>query len=184
MPNNYSVQCLQILEKIGLTEKLTIDSDNNVKEFKSTLPFFHPKRHIPPTNPTDDINISPVNGYLFSVCKSMQNLQRLLGAGGCSKYVCKYIAKVDEQNYLVVEIEGKRQLVTKAYFLHNTKLSTSSMGESKEKKKQHNSSVYGCISHMEMMHLLLRYPEIITNLDFIKVSTMPLELRPGIPCHK
>ena len=34
------------------------------------------------------------------------------------------------------------------------------------------------------MHLLLRYPEIITNLDFIKVSTMPLELRPGIPCHK
>ena len=37
---------------------------------------------------------------------------------------------------------------------------------------------------MEMMHLLLRYPEIITNLQFIKASTIPLELRPGILCHK
>ena len=31
-----------------------------------------------------------------------------------------------------------------------------------------------------MLHNMLKYPEIVTNLDFINVSTMPLELRAGI----
>ncbi len=30
------------------------------------------------------------------------------------------------------------------------------------------------------MHVMLKYPEIITNLKFVKLSTMPLELRGGI----
>ena len=33
---------------------------------------------------------------------------------------------------------------------------------------------------MEMMHVMLKYPEIITNLKFVKISTMQLELRGGI----
>ena len=41
-----------------------------------------------------------------------------------------------------------------------------------------------CISHMEMLHMLLQYPEVLTNLKFIKVSTIPLELCAGIPTQK
>eukprot|EP00957_Ditylum_brightwellii_P024681 1864932-Ditylum_brightwellii.AAC.1 len=33
---------------------------------------------------------------------------------------------------------------------------------------------------MEMMHVMLKYPEINTNLKFVKISTMLLELRGGI----
>ena len=33
---------------------------------------------------------------------------------------------------------------------------------------------------MEMLHVMLKYPEVVTNLEFIKVTTMPLELRAGI----
>ena len=33
---------------------------------------------------------------------------------------------------------------------------------------------------MEMLHVMLKYPEVVTNIDFIKVSTIALELQPGI----
>ena len=33
---------------------------------------------------------------------------------------------------------------------------------------------------MEMLHMIPHHPEVITNLNFEKVSTMPLELRPGV----
>ena len=67
LPNDYSIPCLKILESIGLTDILVIDDDGNVKEFKSSLPFFHPVRHVPPTNPTNDINISPIEGYILQL---------------------------------------------------------------------------------------------------------------------
>ena len=56
LPNDYSVPCLRFLEKIGLTDELDIDNDGNVINFKSSLPFFHPVRHVPPTNPTILVN--------------------------------------------------------------------------------------------------------------------------------
>jgi hypothetical protein len=76
LPNDYSVACLKILEEIGLTKRLVIDNDENVIHFESTLPYFHPQRHVPPTNPTDDTNISPVEGYIFLLhnqCKMYSN---------------------------------------------------------------------------------------------------------------
>ena len=79
-------------------EPQTISDEGYVKPFKSFDPFFHPKRHIPPTNPMHDINMSPVEGYTFSICLSMQNIQWLTQCGGVNKYVVKYIGKIDEQN--------------------------------------------------------------------------------------
>ena len=180
LPNDYSVPCLRILEDIGLTSKLTIDEDGNVLEFQCDLAYFHPVRHIPPTNPSDDMNISPVEGYTFAVLGGMMNIQVLTGSGGCAKYVCKYIAGMDEQNYVVIEVDGTGKLVTKAIFLHNTKIASSKIAEDKERLKDKNKPQGRCISHMEMLHVILKYPEVITNLQFIKVCTMPLELRGGI----
>ena len=179
LPNDYSVECLQILERIGLTENLSIDKDGNVLKFKSNLPFFHPQRHIPPTNPTNDLNISPVEGYTFAACKSMQNVQVLTNTGGCSKYCLKYCAKVDEQNYVIVDVDGSGKMVTKATYLHNTKVVSSKMGEDKDRKKYQGKPSGRCIGPLEMLHLILQYPEVVRNLNFIKISTMPLELRAG-----
>ena len=33
---------------------------------------------------------------------------------------------------------------------------------------------------MEMMHVMLKYPEVVTNLEFIHITTLLLELRVGI----
>ncbi len=173
LPNDYSVPCLKILEDIGLTKKLNIDREGNFLDFKSMLPYFHPHCHAPPTNPTNDKNISPVEGYIFLVTKSMQNVQRLNGSGGCSKYVCKYIAKIDEQNYVIIEVDGVGQLVSKASFLHNTKVSSSKNIQDKERNIHSNKPQGRCIAIMEMLHVMLKYPEVATNLEFIKVTTMP-----------
>ena len=34
-----------------------------------------------------------------------------------------------------------------------------------------------CISLTEMIHVMLRYPEVYSDLEFTSVSTMPLEMR-------
>ena len=54
------------------------------------------------------------------------------------------------------------------------------MGEDKDREKHRKNPQGMCIIHTEMPHILLKYPEVVTNLDFIKVSIIPLELRSGI----
>ena len=134
-----------------MIEELEIDDDGNVAKFKSTLDFFHPVRHIPPTNATDDMNISPVEGYTFAVCRSMQNIQVLTGAGGCSKYVLKYISKIDEQNYVVVSVEGQGKITTRANYLHNTKVTSSKIG-----KQTIDSYIYAYIHNRFTKHFIIR----------------------------
>ena len=126
------------------------------------------------------MNSSPVEGKIFAVTKSMQNVQRLTGAGGTAKYVCKYIAKIDEQNYVVVEVDGEGKMISKVSFLHNTKITSSKIAQDRERKKNANKNEGRVITTFEMLHVILQYPEIITNLNFVKVTTMPLEYRAGI----
>ena len=73
---------------------------------------------------TFDLNMSPVEGKKFSACQSMQNIQMLTDCGGVNKYICKYIGKIDKQNYVVIYVDGNGQLVSKGTFLHNTKITT------------------------------------------------------------
>ena len=69
LPNDYSIDSLRRLEQVGIIEPLVYDENFDIlQKFKSRLPFFHPKRHIPPVNFTNDLNISPVKGYTFSYC--------------------------------------------------------------------------------------------------------------------
>ena len=110
----------------------------------------------------------------------MQNVQYLTGTGGCSKNVFKYISKIYKQNYVVVSVDGEGNLVTNTTFLHNTKTTTSKMCVDKNREKHRKNPQVICISHMEMLHVMLKYPEVVTNLDFIKFSTMTLDLRLGI----
>ena len=74
LPNDYSIPCLKIFESIDLTDVLVIDDDGNVKELKSPVLFFHSARHVSPTNPTNDINISLIEGYIFAITRAMQNV--------------------------------------------------------------------------------------------------------------
>lgn len=185
LPNTLPKDCLDRLIKIGMIDAIEINEEGFQRAYKSKLAFLHPQRHIPPTNPSDDINMSPCEGYTFSNCRSMQNIQILSQSGGVNKYICKYIGKIDEQNYVVVDVDNHSNgaLVTKATFLHNTKITSSKLNEDKVKNsnKRDMSHPQGrIISHMEMLHHMLRYPEVITNLVFVTIPSMPIEFRAGV----
>ena len=87
---------------------------------------------------------------------------------------------MDEHNYFVVSVDVSGKLITKATFLNNTKITSSKMGKDKDREKNRINTQGNCISHIEMLHVMLKYPEVVTDIDFIKVSTVPLELRSGI----
>ena len=130
--------------------------------------------------------MSPVEGKTFSVCRSMQNIQLLTDCGGVNKYVCKYIGKIDESNYVIINVDGKGQLVPKQVFLHNTKVVTSKINEDKarEKRRDKNHMTGKAIHQLEQLHSLFKYPEVVSDLNFVNVPTTPLELRAGIDCNK
>ena len=181
LPLHISEECWKRLSNIGLANE-PFDEHGNQNQFKSRLEFFHPKRYVPPVNPNED-KMSPVDGYTFSCCRSMQNVQRLTAAGGCCKYCCKYIGKIDQQNYSVVSMSGRDgKLVTKSNFLHNTKVSSSKIREDtdREARRDKKHPQGRCIGLMEMLHNMLRYPECYTDLTFVNIPTVPLELRAGI----
>jgi hypothetical protein len=146
------------------------------------LKVFHPERWVPAIR-IGESSISPVESQTFAVCRSQQNFQKLTSACGCSKYCGKYITKFDDHNYIVVSMDKKEKgiLVTQFSFLHITKISSSKMGEEEVKKSNRNNHhPHGrCISLTEMLHYMLRYPEMFTYLIFIAISTMHLELRIG-----
>ena len=196
LPNKIPKECLDRLRQIGMVDPLQVNENGYEKPWKSKLAFLHPRRHIPPTNPNNDINMSPVEGYTFANCRSMQNIQLLTQTGGVNKYVCKYISKIDEQNYVVVKANGtdgkgskiysgnnknrSAMLMTKSTFLHNTKVTSSKIQEDKDRQKNLKYPQGRYISHVEMLHQMLKYPEVITDLQFINIPTMPIEYRAGI----
>ena len=77
--------------------------------------------------------MSPVEGKTFSACQSMQNVQCLSRSGGLNKY----IAKIDENNYVIIHAHpnDKGVLISQSTFLHNTKITSSAINEKKHLKK-------------------------------------------------
>ena len=67
LPNNHSAECIEKLIKIGLAEPIVYNEMGVPSAFKSNCAFFHPTRHIPPTNTHEYLNISPVEGKNFSL---------------------------------------------------------------------------------------------------------------------
>lgn len=68
----------------------------------------------------------------------MQNIQCLTHSGGLNKYVCKYIGKIGDNNYVIIRAHPHDPgvLVPQSTFFHNTKLSISSIYEMKELQKE------------------------------------------------
>jgi len=181
MKDNTPSETKEVLSKIDLCSQEAPEDNGYQKPAQYKHPMFNPSRHVPPINIECKLNISPVELRLFALCRSMQNVQLIRGTGGCNKYICKYIAKIDEQNYVVVcTYEDKNgKLITKSQFLHNTKVAGSKHNEDKAREGSRESSrpQGRMISLMEMLHVMLKYPEVLTDLKFVSIPTVPLELR-------
>ena len=177
-------QCIDQLIKIGMAEPIKYNEYGVPSTFKAYHPYFHPKRHIPPINPNDNSNISPVEGYTFSILKSMQNVQSLAHTNGLIRYVCKYIASIDENNYISIKSNSRQSgsLIAKKTFLHNTKISTSAIHEKKalnyKRDKFHPKGREVCVT--EMLQIMLSYPQVRTDMKYEIIATVPMEQRTGV----
>ena len=72
-------------------------------------------------------------------------------------------------------------LVRRANFLHNTKrvVSDKVQQAEREKKRSWKHPQGTVISVNEVLHHILKYPEVITDLNFIIIQTTSLEARTG-----
>jgi len=125
--------------------------------------------------------MSPIIIDFFIALKSMQNAQALDHTNGLSKYVCKYIGKFDEGNYIILcqDIHTGDWVIGKTH-LYNTKIVRSKMNEDRayqnDRRKYH---LKGCdMPYFEICQILLGHPKVYTNINFIEVSSLPFELRP------
>jgi hypothetical protein len=110
----------------------------------------------------------------------MTNSQIVLQASGVSKYILKYIAKRDEGNKAILFANGcTDDIRVGSQFLHNTKIVTSAINESKAfQNKRYSSHPTGTeVPDVYCLHLILGYPEVTTNMTFIQNNTGPFESR-------
>ena len=54
------------------------------------------------------------------------------------------------------------------------------MAEDEKRKKDEDKNQGRTVTLTEILHVILEYPEVVTNLNFIRVSTMPIEFRAEI----
>ena len=78
------------------------------------------------------------------------------------------------------------QLVNRYIHLYNIKVNTSKINEDNAREKERDSKKqHGCaITQNKMVHSMLGYAEVYTDIKRIQVSTLPLKLRAGIDCYK
>ena len=114
----------------------------------------------------------------------MQNIQWLTTTCGLNTYICKYVGKIDENNHVIIRAHAHDPgvMVSQATFLHNTKITSSAINEIKrfEKSRSKNHPKGRAISLMEMLQVMIGYPQIHTDMVFENVSTLPLEQRTGV----
>ena len=134
LPNNFSKPCIERLEKSVLATLIRNKCSENIS-FKIKLNFFHLKTHIPPHKYGND-KISPCETRTLTLCRSMHNIQCLSGSGGSCKYCCKYIGKIEKNNYCTVSTSADGSLIQRAIFLRNTNCVTSDKFQQAEQEKK------------------------------------------------
>ena len=103
----------------------------------------------------------------------MHNIQCLSGLGGSYKYYCKYVGKIDKNNYCTVSTSADGSLIRSEMFLHYTKCVTYDIFQQVEREKKLNwkHPQGAVISINEVWHHILKYPEVITNLNLVMIQT-------------
>ena len=74
-----------------------------------------------------------------------------------------------------VDGSGSFALMTKGTLLYTTKITSSKIREDMDRKKYDQYPQGRYISHIEMLHQILQVPEVITDLIFISIPTVPLK---------
>ena len=174
---DWSDNCLKILYECGLYEPPSLGFPKG-KFFNKVL---RPTRHMGKVTPGTGGNMSPVTPKLFALTRSMQNFQVITNTNGVSRYVVKYIIKMDTGNRCIVHADKHTGAVLRAehQFLHNTKVTRSAINEQKAwmKSRKSNNPVGRFISFNEFQHQLLGINDVFTTMKFVSIPSKPLEQR-------
>ena len=177
IPCNLSDASKEILTRAGIRRP---PSYEGAQDEHYSIPYFQPTRHMAPCITNAQCNMSPIIPIYFIMFKSMCNAQIISQTSGVSKYILKYIAKIDKCNYVFVFANGRNEdLRVGVQFLHNTKISTSAINESKalQNKRYKHHPTGTEIPDIQCLHFILGYSEVTTNLTFLPNNTGPFELR-------
>ena len=165
----------QVLMELGLF----IEMDNG---FVPCEDVFRVTKHYPPADPSDG-KMSACNGRLFVLTQSNQNLKIMTGYLA-SRYLAKYVTLIDENNHVYIGSMSRycNMLQADKEILHNTKITGLAIMEAKwDAKKRDTAHPKGwAMSHMEMLCVVLGYHQIVTDLEFFHIPTVPLEECPAL----
>ena len=82
--DEHTPECIEIFIQIRMIEPIHIVEGITTGDIKSDYVFIFPKMHIPPTNLTQNRNISPVERYKFAQLRLMQNFRTLMYSPGAN----------------------------------------------------------------------------------------------------
>ena len=168
-----SEETIAVLKNIGLAESSDFDCSVTIDQR-----LCGGKHHYPTESNT---HTSPTNAKIFALVRSSTNLQ-ICDIYMSSRYLSKYVAGVEER----AEVSISTSSATDLYDFHvdqqvNNKIAgvylTNMSKEEKPKKKCLNSRI---LSLTESVWWSLRFPYVVTNIQFIHVVTAPREKRAGI----
>ncbi len=169
----YTQTCINILNELGLMRY-----DQSTKKYE-VVDELKAIKHFPPAIAAEG-NISACNGRLFAACLSNDNL-KFVTSYLASRYLTKYVATIDKNNriYFSSNPTDASEIKAKMEFLHNTKITSSEINErTKYDLSRNKTKPQGrAISLMEIIGILLGYPQVYTDLKFIHVPTIPLAER-------
>ena len=114
----------------------------------------------------------PVTVDFFSAMLSMQNIQVLAGTNG----VTKYVSNADEGNMtLALQDIHTGKFILGKLRVHDTKIFRSKINEDSafQSNINRNHSRGRDVSHFEILQLLLRIPEVTSNIDHIDLPVVP-----------
>ena len=122
VPLTFTQHCWERLHKFG-SENYVCNDNGNDNIFKSSLNTFNPMRWIRFVVPDRD-SISPYESEKFYICQYKKRYQLLTEAGGFCNYLCKYLSKIDKQDYIniLMDNEKKGSYVPNSTYIHNTKI--------------------------------------------------------------
>ena len=173
----HSDKACQVLEELGLFVE-----DPSGNGYVPVVDALKAVKHYPPADDWDGKMLA-CNGRLFALTRSNQNLKIMTGYLA-SRYLAKYLALVDENNRVYIGSMSRERNVIKVEqeTLHNTKITGSAIMEARRdvNRRDQKHPTGRALSHMEMICVILGYPQVYTNLEFVHVPTVPLEERPAL----
>ena len=100
LPTNFTLNCGKRLNQIKLLKDTEINDFGY--ETKHSIIHFFIQSGIYHLQIQLLIKICLLLWVIFFITPSIQDAQVLTQTNCCNKYICKYIGKVDEQNYVIV----------------------------------------------------------------------------------